>query len=227
MGAGRFSRIMFHDMISLLIPLDYLHSVRRLEFSMTHEATLIEVTWAGPYGWPGFESDHNLRPMPQLPGVYLQTFEYQGGYLIYAAGLTRRPVPTRFREHTRQYMNGEYNVLDIAAAQQGVRKEIWHGWNYARKHREEFAARKAIILEAVRKQLARFRIFVADMGQEPRTLERLEASVMMHLYQQPSPISDIPDRGMQLAPRWALEKPIVVKNNCVAVLHGLPVFLEI
>lgn len=44
---------------------------------MTHEATTIEVTWDGPYGWSGFESDNNLRPIPQIPGVYLQTFEYQ------------------------------------------------------------------------------------------------------------------------------------------------------
>ncbi len=194
---------------------------------MTCEAALLEVTWDGPYGWPGFESDHNLRPIPQLPGVYLQTFEYQGGYLIYAAGLTRRPVPMRFREHTQKYMNGEYNVLDITSAQQGIRKEIWHGWGYARKHREEFEVRKVIILDAVRKQLAGFRIFITDMGQEPRALERLEASVMMNLYQQQSPISDIPDRGMQLAPRWDSERPIIVKNNCVAVLHGLPAFLEI
>jgi hypothetical protein len=133
----------------------------------------------------------------------------------------------RFREHTRKYMNGEYNVLDVAAAQQGVRKEIWHGWGYARKHREKFEARKTTILDAVRKQLAEFRIFITDMGQEPRALERLEASIMMTLYQQQSPISDIPDRGMQLAPRWDSEEPIVVKNTCAAVLHGLPAFLEI
>src|SRR5690242_666134 len=113
---------------------------------MMDETTRIKAIWNGPYGWPGFESGSNLRPIPQIPGVYLQTFEYQGGYLICAAGLTRRSVPERLREHTDKYMNGEYNVLDIASAQNGVRKEIWHGWGYARKHREEFEARKAIIL---------------------------------------------------------------------------------
>jgi hypothetical protein len=194
---------------------------------MTHEATTIEVTWEGPYGWPGFESANNLRPIPNIPGVYLQTFEYQGGYLIYAAGITRRPVPTRFRDHTRKYMNGEYNVLDIDAAQRGVRKEVWRGWGYAREHREEFEERKAIIVDAVRKQLARFRIFVADVGIQPRILERIEASIMRNLYQQPSPICDIPDKGMQLAPRWDSENQIIVKSNGVAVLHGLPAFLEI
>ena len=100
---------------------------------MPNPTSSIEVTWNGPYGWPTFESENNLRPIPRNPGVYLQTFRYQDGYLIYAAGITRRPVPTRFREH----------------------------------------------------------------------------------------------RGMQLAPLRDSEDPIIVKNNCAAVLHGLPAFLEI
>jgi len=36
----------------------------------------------GPYGWPTFESENNFRHIPKIPGVYLQTFEYQGGYLL-------------------------------------------------------------------------------------------------------------------------------------------------
>jgi hypothetical protein len=175
---------------------------------MTHEATTLEVTWNGPYGWPGFERANNLRPIPHMPGVYLQTFEYQNGYLIYAAGITRRPVATRFRDHTRKYMNGEYNV-------------------YACGHREEFEERKSMIVDAVYKQLAEFRIFVADVGIQPRILERIESSIMRNLYRQPSPICDIPDKGMQLAPRWDSENEIIVKSNFVAVLHGLPAFLEI
>ena len=119
-----------------------------------------------------------MRPIPKIPGVYLQTFEYQNGYLIYAAGLTRRLVPSRSEEHTREYMNDKYHVLDINAAQQGVRNEVWHGWGYARKHREEFEERKSIILDTVGRQLTGRCIFVAEMGREPRVLERLEASIM-------------------------------------------------
>ena len=198
-----------------------------LTFHMTDKTTTIEVTWTGPYGWPTFERASNLHPIPRVCGVYLQTFEYQGGYLIYAAGLTRRPIPTRFREHTHKYMDGEYNVLSIDAAEQGIRSEVWHGWGYARKHRAEFEERKSEILDAVSKQLKGFRIFVTDIGTEPRVLERFEASIMNKLYQHPSPICDIPDRGMQLSPRWDSENLIIVKNNCATILHGLPSFLEI
>ena len=187
----------------------------------------LQTTWNGPYAWPTFEGQTGLQSIPKLSGLYLQTFEYKSGYIIYAAGLTRRPVPVRFKEHTQKYMNGEYNVLDINAAQQGIRKEIWHGWGYAKKHRDEFDERKLEILDAVQKQLKGFRIFVADVGEEPRILERLEASIMENLYSQPSPFCDIPDNGMFLSPRWDSEDPVYIENNCIVTIHGLSTHLEI
>ena len=187
----------------------------------------IQATWNGPYSWPAFEDQTGLRPIPKLSGLYLQTFEYRSGYMIYAAGLTRRPVPARFKEHTRKYMNGEYNVLDINAAQQGIRKEIWHGWDYAKEHRDEFDERKLEIIDAVQKELDGFRIFVADVGEEPRILERLEASIMENLYRQPSPFCDIPDKGMCLSPRLDSEDPVVFESNCSVSIHALPQRLEI
>lgn len=194
---------------------------------MIQDESVIEINWSGPYGWPQFETESNLHPIPKIPGVYLQTVEYQDGYLIYAAGLTRRSIPKRFREHTCKYMSGDYTVLDIAAMQQGIRSEVWHGWGWSPEKRAEFEERKSIILNAVRKQLTGFRIFVADVGTQPRILERLEASIMNNLYQQPSPFCDIPDRGMMLAPRWNSENPIIAKNKCAVMLHGLPPCLEI
>jgi hypothetical protein len=111
--------------------------------------------------------ENNLPPIPKLPGVYLQTVEFRDGYVIYAAGLTRRPIATRIREHTRKYMTGDYNVLDISRMHQGVRKEIRHGWGWSSEKRAAFEKQKSMILDPVRKQLAGFRIFVADMGTEP------------------------------------------------------------
>ena len=194
---------------------------------ITRYAPLIQITWTGPYCWPRFETEGNSRPLPKQPGVYLQTVEYQDGYLIYAAGLTRRSIPIRFREHTRKYMSGDYTVLDIAAMQQGIRKEIWHGWGWSPEKRADFEKQRQEILNAAREQLQGFRIFAADVGTEPRILERLEASIMNNLYEQPSPFCDIPDRGMMLSPRWDSEAPIITENRCTVRLYGLPVHLEI
>ena len=195
---------------------------------MTNEA-VHEILWDGPFSWPRFERDNLLRSIPRMPGVYLQAFDYKDGYLIYAAGLSRRPILTRFKEHTRKYMNGEYNVLDLSAAHRGVRQEVWHGWGYARTHRDEFERNKPFILEAVRKQLAGFRIFTANVEgvKETRMLERLEASIMAALYEQAPLISDLPGRGMQLAQRRDSEPPINVENHTTSILHGLPFSLNI
>lgn len=180
--------------------------------------------------WQAKRPSDGRKVKPVISSVfwsYLQTFEHRGGYLIYLAGITRRPAPARFREHTRKYLNGDYNVLDVDAAQQGRRQEVWHGWGYARAHREEFEARKQEIREAVHRQLAGFRIFVADVGDGPRLLERLEAAIMGYLYQQPPPICEIPDKGMFLAARRPAEPPITVRSVCSVVLHGLPACLEV
>jgi hypothetical protein len=105
-------------------------------------ANAIEVEWAGPYAWPTFEGESGLPPIPSRPGVYLWASEYQSGYIIYAAGITRRSIPTRLREHTAQYMRGDYTILDMTAMTRGVRKEIWHGWGWTPEKRKDWEERK-------------------------------------------------------------------------------------
>lgn len=188
---------------------------------------LIEAIWTGPYSWPGFENENGLPSLPEHPGVYLQTFEYGNGYLIYAAGLTRRTISQRMREHTRKYRTGDYNVLLLTALQRGIRQEVWHGWGWTEEKRAEFALRKVQIADATQQQLSAFRLFVADIGTQPRVLERLEAAVMNALYQQPSPLCDVPDKGMMLAPRRESEAIILVHNEYGVTLYGLPDQLKI
>ncbi|NCA73028.1 MAG: hypothetical protein EOM91_23840 [Sphingobacteriia bacterium] len=194
---------------------------------MSADPSVLDVIWEGPFSWPGFADESQLPGLPDRHGVYLQTFDYADGYLIYAAGLTRRVVIRRFREHTRHYMNGDYNVLDLAAARRGLRREIWNGWGYARTHREEFEARKREIVDAVKVQLGGFRIFLAEVEPVPRLMERIEAAVMRHLESQDPPISSISDRGMMLAARWPDEMPLTMRIRANALLHGFPDQLEI
>lgn len=119
-------------------------------------------------------------------------------------------------------------MLDAVAACRGERKEVWHGWGYARAHRDEFEARREAIQEAARRQLASFRLFVADpdvAGGGLRLRERLEAGIMDSLYQQPPPFCDLPDRGMFLARRQPGELPVLIRSACSSALHGLPAML--
>lgn len=194
---------------------------------MSNQISSLHSIWYGPYSWPQFEMKSNLPPLPKHPGIYLWTVKYLNGYLIYAAGITRRLIPTRFREHTRKYIAGDYNVLNISSMQQGVRKEVWHGWGWSLEKRAAFAEQRLAILHAVEEQLSGFCIFVANIGTAPRLLERFEAAIMNHLYQEASPFCDIPDKGMMLAPRWKDEPPIIVENSCKSILHRLPLQLTI
>lgn len=194
---------------------------------MTEAIRILAAVWEGPFSWPGFSVENGLPPIPRTPGLYLQTFEYEDGYLIYAAGITRRPIPIRFKEHTRKYMNGDYNVLDPCAAEKGMRKEIWHGWGYAKAHRHEFENRRPEIQAAAKEQLRQFRIFIAAIGTEERVLERAEASIMNTLACQDHPYCSITDKGMMLAPRWDHEIPVILRSQSRSKLHGLPADLEI
>ena len=194
---------------------------------MNIEQSIMEILWTGPYSWPKYESETGLPSVPKHFGLYLQTFEYQDGYLISAAGLTRRPIPTRLREHTNKFINGDYTIMDMTALKEGLRKEVWHGWGWSPEKRTDFEERKMIILSAASKQLAAYRLFVANVDPQPRILERLEASIWNLLYKLPNPLCDIPDRGVMISPRWETETPIIVKNSCKVRLHGLPASFDI
>lgn len=187
----------------------------------------MDIEWTGPFAWPKFEIESDLPAIPNHPGVYLMTSTYKTGYIIYAAGITRRPIPIRFREHTKKYMSGDYTILDMSAMNYGVRKEIWHGWGWTPAKRKEYERKKSELVEAARKQLAAFNIFVADVGNGPRVLERLEATIMLTLYKDVPPFCDIPDKGMMLAPRWGMESPITVFMCSAVKLYGIPQQLKI
>jgi hypothetical protein len=188
---------------------------------------MIELKWKGPFSWPKFENENGLPSIPKEPGLYIQSANYNEGYITYCAGISRRPIPTRFQEHTRSYFKGNYNILDINLMQQGIRKVIWQGWGWSDEKKITFKNNESLLQDAVRKQLLGFRIFVVDIGLAPRLLERLEAKVMLCLYHSEYPYCDLPDKGMKLSPRRDDEPRITVKNNCEKPLFGIPVAFEI
>jgi len=182
----------------------------------------MRITWKGPYSWPGFESVCNLKKLPKTYGVYILTFKYRNGYMIYCPGETGQPFINRFKQHQYKYMNGEYHVLDIDSAVDGKRKLIWRGWSYHDNERIKFEANKKNIL-AVIKQLAGFRIFITKIGNK-RIRNRLEAAIIEYLENQPLSIID---KGMFRSSRKDSEKIITVVNNCNYKIYGLPKNLEI
>ncbi|MFD2527514.1 hypothetical protein ACFSQD_16945 [Flavihumibacter stibioxidans] len=184
-----------------------------------------EIEWQGPFSWTGYENLNNLDPIPDTEGIYLWTFRYKNGYLIYCAGITNS-TKKRFRQHTLEYQSGNYTVFNVNEAEQGRRVEIWHGWSYARTHREEFNDRKEEILSAVEEQLKSFRVFVAQIP-DKRERARFEAAIMNSIYSSTEPWAELADRGMALSKRREDELLIVIKNISDSKIYGLPETLEI
>ena len=184
-----------------------------------------DIQWPGPFSCPGYENKNGLDEVPDIEGVYLFTIKYNDGYLVYGAGITNS-TKKRLKTHVRKYKKGEYTVLDINSAEKGIRQEIWHGWQYAKQHQEEYNERKAEILQFVDEQLTASRIFVAKIV-DKRTRERFEAAIMHGIYYCKEPWSDVSDRGMYLNGRYTWEMPIETNNICCYKIYGLPCKLEI
>jgi hypothetical protein len=190
--------------------------------STGQEMNNLDVEIEGPYGWPRFEGSQSKLPI--TPGVYLLTFDYKDGFIPYGFGITRRPMRKRFLEHTREYVTGNYNILELDAAQHGTRKIAWKGWGWTPEKRADFEARKSQIVLLAHQQMSATRIFIMQLGVEPRLLERMEGALGKHFYQNKEGLCD---RGMLLMPRWGKEEPISVTFQSGPILYELPSQLEI
>lgn len=184
-----------------------------------------EIKWQGPFSWIGYENQNNLDTIPDIGGIYLWTFKYKDGYVVYCAGITKS-TKNRFRQHTLKYKSGNYTIFNVHKAELGKRVEIWHGWSYAREHRDEFNERKEEILNAVEKQLKSFRVFVAQVPEE-RIRARFESAIMHDIYSSKEPWAELADRGMQLSKRQKDEVPIEITNVSNSKIYGLPEVLRI
>jgi len=176
----------------------------------------------GPFGWPNCEN--GLPALTNIPGVYLMTVRYRDGFLPYGVGVTRRPVKQRFLEHTRSYVKGEYNILDMDVAQQGIRRVVWKGWGWTSEKRADYKARQSEIIARAQCQMLTTCIFVIETGITHRLLERIEAAIANHFYRQDEILFD---RGMLCMPRWESEEPVVAIFQCESTLYGLPSEIEI
>ncbi len=197
-------------------------------FNRFRDASLIEtedILWEGPFSWPGFEQINNLIPISDIAGVYLFTFEYKDGYILRSAGHTNS-MKRRFSQHKREYMSGKYTVLDVKSANNGERNEIWHGWNYAKEHKDEFLHRKDYILKSVENELASYRLFIAEIA-DKRKQQRIEFAIMQNAYMSKEPWGDLVDGGAALRGRFSYEMPIEIRNICSCKIYGIPQIFEI
>ena len=179
--------------------------------------------WLGPFFWPGYGS----TTLPAVSSVYLWTVEshhdgYPDGYFLYLAGETN-DARRRFGsdEHTKSLRLGLWTIFDMEAMQRCERKEIWHGSQWTGGI-EPSPDEKKMIEAAGQRMMADLRLFIAEMPDERRLRQRIEAAIMLGLYKTPKPLCDLPDTGMYLRPRRPDEGAIAVTNVCSSRIYGLP-----
>lgn len=184
-----------------------------------------DLHWYGPFSWKDFEKTNKLEPLPDIAGVYLLTFEYKDGYILRSVGVTNS-MKRRFAQHTREYLAGNYTILDVDYAKVGIRKEIWHGWGYAKEHRDEFLRYKNYIMSFIKKELESYRIFITEV-EDKRKRERIEFAIVQNIYSSKEPWANLIDGGMTLRGRFNNEIPIEIRNICSYKVYGLSEKLEI
>jgi len=197
-------------------------------FNRIRDASMIkteDLIWQGPFSWIGYEQINEYKPIPDIAGVYLFAFEYLDGYILRSVGVTNS-MKRRLAQHTREYKKGNYTLIDVESAKNGIRKELWHGWQYAKEHQNEFLENKDVILEFAEKELIAYRLFITEIA-DRRKRERIEAAILINTYNSKEPWADFIDGGMALRGRYNYELPMEIKNVCPHNLYGLPDTIEI
>ena len=197
-------------------------SVERSTKTRWADIRMLSIHWSGPFSWPGYETATLLPALPDVPGVYMETYAHGHAFLVRGCGITTRSVRRRFREHTNHYHAGTYNVLDMEAVADAKRKLVHQGSWWSKKR---FAGPKLegpALHQAVDRQLRMLRLFVAELREEKRILERIESAVMNRLYRSEPPYCDFLDKGTFRVVRQKDEPPIWVSMSCDHPLLALP-----
>lgn len=187
----------------------------------------IEVLWTGPFCLSKYEAATGLQPPPKSAGVYLFAVEKSDKeYILFCPGRTGS-FRRRMREHRIDILRGKWNILDMDALREGVRKVIRSGWTNAPSRSPEKTAewngKKVFYETAAREQLKAFRIFVAELGPDDKRIHaRLESEIYFYSISKENAYSELPDKGLSLSRRWDDEMEIRVFNCCNHKIHGLP-----
>lgn len=171
---------------------------------------------------------HCKSPELKHAGLYLFTFEHDSGFLIWFDGFSTKNVANRLNDHIKKILCGSYSTLDILSANSGRRVEIWKGFYFKKDElkKKAFLDQKQALLPDIHAMLRGLRIFYSPLNEERRILARIEAAIMNILYEKEGAISEFPDKGMHLEPRWPEEKAFRIRIEQSPKLHGLSIEFE-
>ena len=105
------------------------------------------------------------------------------------------------------------------SAHAGIRKVVWKGWGWTADKKTDFELRKEEIISLALNQLRSTRIFIIDISNPPRVLERLESALVNTFHQAGN---ELVDKGMLLMQRKENEAPVLLAFESRSLIYGLP-----
>jgi len=191
----------------------------------------IVVSFKGPFSWTKNDKCPNLfrQEVSNLRGLYLWTVPQSERELIYYVGITGRSFHKRMEEHFKEHCAGAYHLNEPEKLRNGNRKCIWPGF-FDQTNKKNIAelvenydnyARIIVDLSHI------YRFYLAPLELENRKLERIEAALAMHLYNQPGEVGAFQEKGVIYKARNNDETPFQARFESKANLIGIPDILEV
>lgn len=196
-----------------------------------------KIKFEGPFSILGSKNCPSIFSQSFKQAIYLWTLPYKNENYITYVGKTERSIQTRFLEHIKAYLSGDYEIVDIDQFSKGKKVIIWKG-AYGHKGKIKDAKfyidffksfseiHKSMHLKIVN-LLQSHIIYVAPIKDESRFISRTEAAIYRHLLNQKGFIGEAIEKDIIVSPRWPKEKPITLQIIHDKKIIGLPNKLEI
>jgi hypothetical protein len=163
--------------------------------------------------------------MGEKKGVYLFTIPFEGRYLVYYVGETGASFANRLLQHAQSYLNGFYRIFDPEEFVNGRKVLLWGGmWKTDRREPKlicDFIDRQAELSPKILKFIAQFRLFLAPIDEEERTIERIESGIARRISQQEGLIGAFQDKDVRYRPTRPNEQPFRVMMTFPQSIMGL------
>ena len=177
-------------------------------------AAPLSVKWFGPYSFVGNQDENVFTcSISQSKGVYLFTISYEGKFLIYYVGETGNTFANRLMQHVQNYLDGFYRVLEPEEIVKWRKVLVWGGmWKPDRKEPQlisEFLKLQSELSPKIVKFIEQFRIFLAPINEEKRTIERIESEIARSLSVQSGLIGDFQDKDVRYKPTRPNEQKLL------------------
>ncbi len=148
-----------------------------------------KLVWQGPFVFHDEENCIFNQESAKIPGVYLWTIDFGGGYLINYVGIATNAVSARLQEHLVYFLGGNYTIYQLDEFILGKKKSIYSPDGHVNKFLNDYDK----LSTKVDSQLRAYRLFYANVSGDREWLERIESGIISTLREAKSEASSFLD----------------------------------